>query len=214
MTGSSTSFGWVGFAFAEEAGDDVAEFEIDGGEGCVAPTSETIADGTYPLSRPLFIYVNTAKAAESAALCDYVDYYMSDDGLVTAVEEAGYVVLDDATMTETRDAWEAVGAECDGSGSGNIRISGSSTVEPISQLVKELLNETNSDITVDVDGPGTGDGFKLFCDGETDISDASRAIKDEEATTCADNGIEYVELQVAYDGITVMTSAENPMVAG
>jgi phosphate transport system substrate-binding protein len=65
-----------------------------------------------------------------------------------------------------------------------------------------------------VDGPGTGDGFKAFCAGDTDISDASRPIKDEEAQACADAGVEYVELKVAYDGITVLTSAENPAVGG
>ena len=54
-----------------------------------------------------------------------------------------------------------------------------------------------------VDGPGTGDGFELFCQGETDISDASRAIDEEEAAACADAGIEYTELKIAYDGITV-----------
>ena len=210
ITGSKTSFGWVGFAFANEAGDDVIEFEIDGGEGCVAPTSETIADGSYPLSRPLFIYVNTARAAESGALCEYVDTYVSDLGLIDAVELAGYVVLDDATMTETREAWGAEGLDCGTGNAGNVRISGSSTVEPISQLVKELLNEENGDITVDVDGPGTGDGFKEFCAGNTDISDASRPIKDEEIAICEENGIEYVELTVAFDGITVMTSAQNP----
>lgn len=214
LTGSKTSFGWVGFAFAEDGGEALHEFEVDGGEGCVAPSAETIADGSYPLARDLYIYVDTAKAAESSALCEYVDYYLSDDGLV-AVEEAGYVLLSDEDLAATRSAWDAVGAECEpGAGSGNIRISGSSTVEPISQLVKELLNETNGDITVDVDGPGTGDGFKAFCAGDTDISDASRPIKDEEAQACADAGVEYVELKVAYDGITVLTSAENPAVGG
>ena len=54
-------------------------------------------------------------------------------------------------------------------------------------------------------GPGTGDGFELFCAGETDISDASRAIKDEEAQACADAGIEFVEIQVGLDGLTVLT---------
>ena len=61
-------------------------------------------------------------------------------------------------------------------------------------------------------GPGTGDGFKTFCKGETDISDASRKIKDEEAATCAAAGIEYTELKIAYDGMTVMTSPDNAAV--
>ena len=65
---------------------------------------------------------------------------------------------------------------------------------------------------MNIDGPGTGDGFELFCNGETDISDASRQIEQEEADACAANGIEYVELQIAYDGITVMTSPNNDAV--
>ena len=62
--------------------------------------------------------------------------------------------------------------------SGTITISGSSTVQPITSLVAELFNEdVSSDVSITVDGPGTGDGFVLFCDGETDISDASRPIE-------------------------------------
>jgi len=94
--------------------------------------------------------------------------------------------------------------------SGTITISGSSTVQPITSLVAELFNEdVSSDVSITVDGPGTGDGFVLFCDGETDISDASRPIEQEETDACAANGIEYVELAVAFDGITVMTNPAN-----
>lgn len=95
---------------------------------------------------------------------------------------------------------------------GTIVISGSSTVLPISSLAAELFNETNPDVAISVDGPGTGDGFELFCNGETDISDASRPIEQEEADACAANGIEYVELEVAFDGITVMTNPANSAV--
>ena len=95
--------------------------------------------------------------------------------------------------------------------SGTITISGSSTVQPLTSLVAELFNEdVSSNVSITVDGPGTGDGFVLFCDGETDISDASRPIdSEEEAPVCAKNGIEYVELAVAFDGITVMTNPAN-----
>jgi phosphate transport system substrate-binding protein len=93
--------------------------------------------------------------------------------------------------------------------SGDIQISGSSTVLPISNLVFEAFTAMHPGVTGFVDGPGTGDGFALFCNGETDISDASRAISDEEAATCADAGVEYVELKVAIDGLSVITSAEN-----
>ena len=70
--------------------------------------------------------------------------------------------------------------------SGSINVSGSSTVEPISTGVAEALAATNPDFKYTVNGPGTGDGFKTFCAGETDISDASRKIKDEEAAAVQD----------------------------
>ena len=92
-------------------------------------------------------------------------------------------------------------------------VTGSSTVEPISVAVSELADElTGGDLAVSVEGPGTGDGFSKFCAGEADIADASRRIKDEEAATCADAGIEFVELEVAIDGITVVTSPTNDAV--
>jgi phosphate transport system substrate-binding protein len=103
IASNPTSFGWVGFAFAEKA-EGVSEIKIDGGDGCIEPSKETVADGTYPLSRPLFIYVNTAKLAESDALKAFVDYYLSDDG-ISQVDEVGYVSLDSAALEETRSAW-------------------------------------------------------------------------------------------------------------
>jgi phosphate transport system substrate-binding protein len=99
-----------------------------------------------------------------------------------------------------------------GGASGEVNVSGSSTVQPISVAAGEAFQEENADVTVNVDGPGTGDGFELFCNGETDISDASRAIEQEEIDACTENGIEYVELQIAYDGITVMTNPNDDAV--
>ena len=61
----------------------------------------------------------------------------------------------------------------------------------------------------EVDGPGTGDGFALFCAGEIDVADASRAINEEEIALCEDGGINYIELQVAIDGLCVITSPDN-----
>ncbi len=96
---------------------------------------------------------------------------------------------------------------------GKIVISGSSTVEPISIGVAEKFSEIAPDVDVSVDGPGTGDGFEVFCKGETDISDASRAIQEEEIEACKAAGIGYVELQVAHDGIAVLTSPDNEEVS-
>ena len=65
MEGSPSALGFVGFAFAEEAGDQIKEIEVDGGDGCVAPSPETISDGSYPLSRSLYIYVSNDAAARA-----------------------------------------------------------------------------------------------------------------------------------------------------
>lgn len=96
---------------------------------------------------------------------------------------------------------------------GEVFVTGSSTVEPISVLVGELAEELSGGaLAVTVEGPGTGDGFAKFCAGEADISDASRKIKDEEAAICAEAGIEYIELEIAIDGLTVATSIANDAV--
>lgn len=99
-----------------------------------------------------------------------------------------------------------------GSASGDVFVSGSSTVEPISVSVAEAFADENADVNVTVEGPGTGDGFELFCNGETQISDASRPIAADEVEACEANGIEFIELKVAIDGIAVMTNPANEAV--
>lgn len=95
---------------------------------------------------------------------------------------------------------------------GEVKVSGSSTVLPISNLVFEAFAGLHDGVTGFVDGPGTGDGFALFCNDEIDIADASRPISEEEAGQCEGAGVEYVELKIAIDGIAVITSAHNSAV--
>lgn len=103
----------------------------------------------------------------------------------------------------------------DGSGSGGsgprgeVRVDGSSTVQPLTAAAGELFKEQNPDVDVSVGTSGTGGGFEKFCAGETDISDASRPIDDEEKVACAENGVEYTEIIVANDALTVVVHPEN-----
>ena len=93
--------------------------------------------------------------------------------------------------------------------SGKIAIDGSSTVYPFAQAAAELFNEDNPDVKISVGQSGTGGGFEKFCAGETDISDASRPIKDdEEVPVCEKGGVAFSEVQVANDGIAVVTNKE------
>ena len=139
-----------------------------------------------------------------------------DDGTETTTataDDTEETTADDGEMEDEAEGDEGEDADSGGALSGEIVISGSSTVEPISINVAESYRDVQPDVNISVTGPGTGDGFKAFCAGETDISDASRQIKDEEATDCEANGINWVELKVGIDGIAVMTSAENTAVA-
>jgi len=93
--------------------------------------------------------------------------------------------------------------------SGTILVDGSSTVGPISQAVAEEFQKQFSDVRVPVGISGTGGGFKKFCAQETDVSDASRFIKASEQELCDENGIGYIELPVAIDGIAVVVNQRN-----
>jgi phosphate transport system substrate-binding protein len=91
--------------------------------------------------------------------------------------------------------------------SGSVKIDGSSTVGPFAQAAAEQFQGQNPGVKVSVGTSGTGGGFEKFCAGETDISDASRPIKpDEEVPVCKKNGVTYQEIQVANDGIAVVTN--------
>ena len=102
------------------------------------------------------------------------------------------------------------GASADSGLSGTIKIDGSSTVAPLSEAAAELFQAENPDVRVTVGTSGTGGGFEKFCAGETDISDASRPIKeDEEVPVCEKNGVAFEEVQVANDGLAVVVNPEN-----
>jgi phosphate transport system substrate-binding protein len=95
---------------------------------------------------------------------------------------------------------------------GTIEIDGSSTVYPITEAVSEEFGKEHKEVRIPVGVSGTGGGFKRFCMGETAISNASRPIKDSEVTACKEKGVEYIELAVAYDGLSVLVNPENDWV--
>ncbi|MGD1907031.1 MAG: PstS family phosphate ABC transporter substrate-binding protein [Leptolyngbyaceae cyanobacterium] len=92
--------------------------------------------------------------------------------------------------------------------SGSILIDGSSTVFPITEAMAEEFRGENPSIDISVGVSGTGGGFSKFCNGETVINNASRGVKDSEREACATNGIEFTEIQVGIDAITVVVSSE------
>ncbi len=103
IAGNQHSLGWVGFAFADENRDKVKLLEVDGGDGCVSPTPETIASAEFPIARFLYTYIDAAKASDPAIKA-FVDFMLSDEGQ-TYVVEAGYVNLDPADLEQSRSNW-------------------------------------------------------------------------------------------------------------
>ena len=95
--------------------------------------------------------------------------------------------------------------------SGNIRIDGSSTVAPLTEAIAEGFQSENPDVKVTVGTSGTGGGFEKFCAGETDANDASSEIGEEEIAACKENGVDWEEIQVANDALSVVVNPENPV---
>jgi phosphate transport system substrate-binding protein len=104
--GNASGLGFVGFSYAENAGESIKEFEVDGGDGCVAPSPETVIDNAYPLGRSLYIYVNQEKLSSNPALQPFVDFYLSGEG-IASVEEVQYIPLPSDRLEATRSAWES-----------------------------------------------------------------------------------------------------------
>ncbi|MEM7143131.1 MAG: substrate-binding domain-containing protein [Actinomycetota bacterium] len=95
---------------------------------------------------------------------------------------------------------------------GDFLVTGSSTVFPIMQLQGERFNDLHPGVAIGVEGPGSGDGARKFCNGEASIGNASRRYKEEEIAVCEENGIEFIELRRGVDGITVITDPANDAV--
>jgi len=96
--------------------------------------------------------------------------------------------------------------------SGKVLVDGSSTVFPVSEAMAEEFQKANPNVRVTVGSSGTGGGFKKFCAGETDITGASRPIKPSEVELCKKNSIEYIELPIAFDGLSVVVNPKNTFV--
>ena len=146
--------------------------------------------GNRPFSRLVLLLLALAVLALGVAGCGRDD----DEG--DAGSDTNTAASEDTTTAEEL--------------SGDVIADGSSTVGPLTTAAAEAYREEQPGVNVEVGISGTGGGFERFCAGETDISDASRPIKDdEEVPVCKKNGIEYTEIQIANDGIAVVTNKEN-----
>lgn len=180
-------------------------------EGAIAPTKETIESGEYkPLSRPLFIYVNKA-ALKKPEVAGFVKTMFG--AAQDRTEKSGFIKLKPELLAEQQ---AKLDAELKGVTipekleSGSVAVNGSSTVFPFAAVAANLFEDAHDKkVSVTIGKKGTGGGFEKFCAGETDINNASRVIKDAEIEKCKAKGVEYIELAVCIDGISVCVNPKN-----
>jgi phosphate transport system substrate-binding protein len=183
---------------------------VEGCEGAILPDAKTIETGTYkPLSRPLFIYVNS-KALQKPEVAGYVKTLLNQ--AQEQVEHAGFVKLNPTVLKAQQDKLAAAIGKLGipEKVEGTISVDGSSTVQPFSTIAAEIFEKANDKkVRVQVGSKGTGGGMERFCVGETDICNASRIMKPSEAAKAKSNGIEYTEFTICIDGISVCVSKKN-----
>ncbi|QPC83581.1 PstS family phosphate ABC transporter substrate-binding protein [Phototrophicus methaneseepsis] len=231
IQGSPYAIGFFGFAYYAENEDTLNAVSIDG----VTPTAETAEDGSYPLARPLFIYSDATIMAEKPQVAQFINYYLTH--VNEEISEVGYFPASDAALNGAREAWlEATGMSTGEDMeateeameevelvelpavdpldvTGDVVTAGSSTVYPLSERMVEVFRDAGYAGEISIDEIGSGAGFERFCvAGETDISNASRAIRDTEIESCNEIGREPIEFRIGTDAITVAVSSDNDFV--
>jgi phosphate transport system substrate-binding protein len=224
IAGSPYAIGFFGYAYYQENKDIL---KISGIEG-VIPSDTSVEDGSYPLARPLFIYSDAGIMQAKPQVADFINFYLTN--VNEEVVDVGYFPASNAALNDAKTKWlEAMGQEVPMaeamsdelpmvdplSVSGDIVTAGSSTVFPLSERMAERFQNEGYADQITIDSIGSGAGFERFCDaGETDISNASRPIKDEEIANCAalDPARTPIEFRVGTDALAVTVSAENDFV--
>jgi phosphate transport system permease protein len=211
----ANAIGFFGFAYYQDHQETLRALSIDG----VAPSPEHAAAGDYLLARPLYIYTSERLLARNPQVAAFIRFYL--DKAAEAAEEVGYISGGEADLAEGRRQWErvtgldmAVGAPTPATG--EIRIAGSSTVQPISQRIAERFRaETGFAGTITVEGGGTLVGFRRLCrDQDIDIANASRAMERPDLIACRNNRVEPIAFDIGTDAISVVVSQKNNFLTG
>ena len=215
------AIGYFGYAYFNENKGKLKALSIDG----VEPTAVTAEDGTYPLARPLYIYSSQDILAAKPQVGAFISFYLAN--VNDLILDVGYFPASDEALAESMQSLTDAMNGTSGTGNpgmamddvdpstvtGDIISAGSSTVFPLSEAVAEVFKQEGYTGNITIDSVGTGAGFERFCTAaETDIANASRAIKDTEAAACRAKGREPVEFRVGTDALAVVVSAQNTFV--
>jgi phosphate transport system permease protein len=214
IAGDPYGTGFFGYASYADTQDKLTALSIGGS----LPTEEDILSGSYPGTRPLFIYSATEILREKPQVAAFIEFYMQH---LDVVADAGYFpAAPEVLVAQRADILAALGVDelpviDPAQFEGDIRISGSSTVFPVTSAVARLFEEGGFRGTITIDNAGTGAGFDAFCIGKEgiDIVDASRPIQVTESEACRAARLSVTELLIGQDAVVAVKSAANDLAA-
>ena len=186
LTSVETNETGIGYVSVGSLSPNVKALEIDG----VVPSNETIMDGTYSLQRPFLVAV-TAEKNDDPLVKDFIDFMLSIEGQALSARRNTEAVSNPV-------AYSPSGL------TGVIKIGGSTSVEPLMQLLREAYIAHNPGIEVEISGGGSGTGINEAISGVLDIGMSSRSLRDNEKETLTD-------IVIALDGVAVIVNAANPL---
>ena len=217
-TGSPYGVAFFGYAYFQENASSLKALSIDD----QAPNKENVDAATYPLARPLYIYSDAGIIEDKPQVSAFINYFLAN--VNDEIVEVGYFPAATADLNGGRQNYlDAIGesAMMDDDMSmfgapfeysGDILMAGSSTVFPLAEAMAARWQDEGGP-AVSIDSIGSGGGFERFCvETASDISNASRPIKDGEVESCNSNGLEPIEMRVGTDALAVVVSAENDFV--
>lgn len=199
---SDYGIGFFGYSFYQQSADTLKLLAVEG----VEPNAFTVGRGNYPLSRSLFMYADPeiiVNKPQVAAFINFVLTYVNEE-----IEQVGYFLGKPSILDQSKNNLLQVQE-------GSIVVAGSSTVYPLALAMSErFVEETRHPGLIQIESIGSGGGFRRFCEeGTTDISNASRRIRDEEVTACINIGRNPIPFRVGTDALAVVTNIENGFVS-
>jgi phosphate transport system permease protein len=217
IASSPNAIGYFGYAYYQDRTDELRTLGIDG----VAPTAATVDSNEYGLARPLFLYSDAEVMKEKPQVAAFLNFYL--DRVNQEIEDVGYFPLGEDALNAAMLTWmNATGIETGAaetvswpiispqSVSGDVIAAGSSTVYPLTTQMAERFQAEGFSGAVDIESIGSSAGIRRFCvEGDTDIANASRPIKNTEVDLCKKIKRVPVEFRVGTDALAVVVSQEN-----
>jgi phosphate transport system permease protein len=208
------AIGYFGYAYYQDNSENLKLLSIEG----VEPNASTVEDGSYPLSRPLYLYSDAEVLQNNQAANVFLNYYLTH--VNNEIDGVGYFPLSPQPMSNSQQVWisanelelapgQWASINPDGVG-GAIAIAGSSTVFPLTERMIESIQAAGFSANVSDESVGSTAGYRAFCvDGTTDIAAGSRQMNQNEFAACRGNGKRPLEFQVGTDALAVVVNPEN-----